>query len=314
MGGGSDQVCRFRRVLLDARARVLAFPNYAHTPAAFLQVETRGVVPEVEAHKYFSQIAAGVLHMHSLGIAHRDLKLENVLLDFTETEVKIIDFGLAHAYQPRADGTGYEVALLKQFCGSKSYCPPEMLAAVPYNGFAVDIYSLGVCLFALVTGFFPLEEACPRDWRFEKLARIQLAGRSTTQAVFALYQRPCPLSDACVRLLDGMLHLDPRKRISLQEVIASDWMASGGKEVAPCAGAGAGGAWSTSAGGASGASGWDKSLEVDMSSLGVERGVGSSSAETFEGVISADEDERALNPTVPKLERQPARSLGPAPG
>ena len=74
----------------------------------FKQVEKRGCLPEDDARRYFAQLVSGVGHIHSCGIAHRDLKLENVLLDFTEQELKIIDFGLAHAYRPRADGNGYE--------------------------------------------------------------------------------------------------------------------------------------------------------------------------------------------------------------
>ena len=273
----------------------------------FKQVETRGVLPEVDSHKYFSQIASGVLHMHSLGIAHRDLKLENTLLDFTEREVKIIDFGLAHAYQPRADGTGYEVTMLRHFCGSKSYCPPEMLASVAYNGFAADIYSLGVCLFALVTGFFPLEEACPRDWRFEKVARTQLAGRSTTRKIFEFYRRPCPLSDACVELLDGMLALDPRKRSSLKEVLAAEWMATAGQNdaVRSPAARGVGGGAPVDGGA------WDKSLEVDMQSLCTLHRCGGASASVSSCDAQIDEKDgwlSAVPPEVPRLERQAARS------
>jgi len=276
----------------------------------FKQVETRGVLPESTAHLYFSQLAAGVLHMHSLGVAHRDLKLENALLDFTERHVKIIDFGLAHAYQPCADGRGYDVETpLRHYCGSKSYCPPEMLASVPYKGFQADLYSLGVCLFALVTGFFPLEEACPRDWRFEKVARTQLAGRSSTRRIFELYRRVCPLSTACVELLDGMIALDPRKRISLQQVLSSEWMLTGGA------------ASSTPAAEQpqaqrSAAPAWDKSLEVDMSTLeAAQRGPTHPGMSSGMMSISYDDDDddelvwRSLvPPTMPKIERQAAVS------
>lgn len=192
----------------------------------FKQVELHGCLPEESARNYFRQLVSGVSHMHTHGVVHRDLKLENALLDFTEKDLKIIDFGLSHAFKHRLDGNGYEPERLKHFCGSKSYCPPEMLASVPYEGYPADVYSLGVCLFALLTGFFPLEEACPRDWRFEKLARTQLAGRSTTHKVFEFYRRPCPLSANAVAVLDAMLQLDPQKRCTLAAVIRAPWLGS----------------------------------------------------------------------------------------
>ena len=304
----------------------------------FKQVEKRGALPEADARKYFTQLVAGVVHLHKCGVAHRDLKLENVLLDLTEKELKIIDFGLSHAYRPRADGNGFEPEALKHFCGSKSYCPPEMLASVPYNGFAADVYSLGVCLFALLTGFFPLEEACPRDWRFEKLARAQLAGRSTTQQVFTFYRRPCPLSPAAVEVLDGMLQLDPRKRWSLEQVCRSEYVqgrAAASAAEAPSsgklivgfpptpegagAGAGAGVGAGSGAGAEVGSAGWDRSLEVDMSLIDApNRGyMSTSSFSSLESTVDPsyydDEDDanvtRSLSPPLPPgVQRQQAVS------
>ena len=188
------------------------------------QVKEHGALPEEAVRHYGTQIVAGVVHLHKCGVAHRDLKLENVLLDLTLTRVKIIDFGLAHLHRPRADGDGYEPEELRDTPGSKSYRPPEMLASVPlYNGFAADVYSLGVCLFGLAAGFFPLEEACPKDWRFVRLARAQLVGKSTVHTIFTWYKKPCPFSPALAELLDGMLQIDLRQRWPLERVRDSDF-------------------------------------------------------------------------------------------
>jgi serine/threonine protein kinase len=104
----------------------------------------------------FDKQVSGVLFMHQCGVTHRDLKLENLLLDKPDGIVKICDFGLAHVYQPVGDGTFAPVRLTR-CCGTKSYTPPEVLAGLPYCGYLCDVWSLGVCLFAMCAGFFPLE-------------------------------------------------------------------------------------------------------------------------------------------------------------
>lgn len=173
----------------------------------------------------FAQLVAGLQHAHACGVAHRDLKLENVLLT-ADGQLKIADFGLAHMHRAKigAEG-GYEPELLREFCGSKSYCPPEMLAAQPYDAFAADVWSLGVCLFALLAGFFPYEEAsAARDWRFNKASKAQLKGLSNTRTIFGFYSRPCPFSAELVELLDGLLRIDPSRRLTLRKVAASPWL------------------------------------------------------------------------------------------
>ena len=66
---------------------------------------------------------------------------------------------------------------------------------MPYDAFAADVWSLGVCLFALLAGFFPFEEATPaRDWRFSKAVKAQLNGLSNTLTIFGFYSRRCPFS------------------------------------------------------------------------------------------------------------------------
>lgn len=190
----------------------------------FDKVLDRGMLGEEYSRSLFKQMLAGVQHMHAAGVAHRDLKLENVILDGDGTP-KWVDFGLAHAHRPREDEPGYEPEMLKMFCGSKSYCPPEIMAGRAYDGFRADVWSLGVCLFAMVTGFFPLEEANGRDWRFPRLHRAQQRGESTTCKVFEFYSRPVHLSPTLVELLDRMLVIDPRGRPSLDEIAASPWLA-----------------------------------------------------------------------------------------
>ena len=141
------------------------FMEVASGGELFDQVIDRGAnaMSEATGRKFMSQLLAGVHHCHSRGVAHRDLKLENVLLT-KDGVVKVIDFGLSHIYAKGGDGEFDRSVLLKEMCGSKSYAAPEVLSGVGYDGFLADVWSLGVCLFAMLSGFFPLDEASPNDW------------------------------------------------------------------------------------------------------------------------------------------------------
>jgi len=103
---------------------------------------------ESETRVFMRQILAAVDFMLRSGVCHRDLKLENILLD-TFGNIKVIDFGLGNFFESSGD------AKLSTFCGSPDYAPPELWEGRPYNGPDVDIWSMGVILFILLTGFIP---------------------------------------------------------------------------------------------------------------------------------------------------------------
>eukprot|EP00962_Isochrysis_galbana_P055622 scaffold27400_cov140-Isochrysis_galbana.AAC.3 len=84
--------------------------------------------------------------------------------------------------------------------------------------------SMGVCIFAMVAGFFPLDEAASSDWRFFRLLAAQANGGSTCEAIFSLYRRSCPFSADLVSLLDGMLTIAPTSRSTLEIVCTSLWL------------------------------------------------------------------------------------------
>jgi len=113
-------------------------------------------------------------------------------------------------------------------CGSKSYAAPEVLSATAlggYDGFACDAWSLGVCLFAMVSGFFPLDEASTNDWRFARLQAEQARHVSTTGVVYGWYKRTTGhLSRELIDLLDRLLTIDPSKRLGLEEVAEHPWV------------------------------------------------------------------------------------------
>ena len=213
---------------LDKHAHLyFIFMELAGGGELFDQVIDRGAnaMPEATARAFFCQMIDGVAYCHLAGVAHRDLKLENVLL--TEAgALKIIDFGLSHVYPRQADKVTVDRSKpLKDVCGSKSYAAPEVLAAKGYDGFAADLWSLGVCLFAMLSGFFPLDEASHNDWRYPKLVEAQKAKRSTTAAVYGWYKRSHKhLSPEVTHLLDGLLAIAPAQRLTMAQTREHPWV------------------------------------------------------------------------------------------
>jgi len=191
----------------------------------FDQVIDRGAnaMPEPVARGFFCQMLDGVAYCHLAAVAHRDLKLENVLLN-EAGQLKLIDFGLSHVYPRLADGSVDRSKPLRDVCGSKSYAAPEVLASRGYDGFAADMWSLGVCLFAMLSGFFPLDEASNNDWRYPKLLEAQRSKRSTTVTVYGWYKRsPKHLSPEIVHMLDGLLCIDPQQRLTMEQTREHAW-------------------------------------------------------------------------------------------
>lgn len=124
-------------------------------------------VTEDLAQFYFRQLIAGLEYIHGQGIVHRDIKPENLLLS-AEGDLKIADFGLCSVYRYK----GKERAL-KGACGSLPYIAPEM-NGTPYHGEGVDVWSAGVCLFALMAGNTPWDEPSSHAPEYKAYVRGQL--------------------------------------------------------------------------------------------------------------------------------------------
>lgn len=105
----------------------------------------RGKLCESEAKYLFYQLCLALDHCHRQGVAHRDVKLENILVT-KDNQVKLCDFGLS---------TPITGQLLEDFCGSVCYTAPEILKFNPYDGRKSDVWSLGIVLFSMLTGYLP---------------------------------------------------------------------------------------------------------------------------------------------------------------
>ncbi|GIK06844.1 hypothetical protein Aspvir_002496 [Aspergillus viridinutans] len=109
-----------------------------------------GPLPVDKVKKIFTQLVGAVAYVHSRSCVHRDLKLENILLDKHEN-VKLCDFGFTREYDGKA-------SYLQTFCGTICYSAPEMLKGEKYAGEKVDVWSLGIILYALLAGELPFDE------------------------------------------------------------------------------------------------------------------------------------------------------------
>ncbi|KAH8159360.1 hypothetical protein CIB48_g8896 [Xylaria polymorpha] len=109
-----------------------------------------GPLPADKVQKIFTQLVGAVSYVHQQSCVHRDLKLENILLDKHEN-VKLVDFGFTREYEGKAN-------YLQTFCGTICYSAPEMLKGEKYAGEKVDVWSLGVILYALLCGELPFDD------------------------------------------------------------------------------------------------------------------------------------------------------------
>ena len=149
----------------------------------------------------FCQIISAVEYCHLKNIVHRDLKIENLLLD-SNMNVKLVDFGFANYFDLKTP--------LNTFCGSPPYAAPEIFIGKKYYGPEVDIWSLGVILYVLVSASLPFDS--------ENLQRLK------NLVLNCKYRIPYFLSSECEHLIKNLLVLNPSKRFKIQQIKAHKWI------------------------------------------------------------------------------------------
>ncbi|XP_037948702.1 MAP/microtubule affinity-regulating kinase 3 isoform X20 [Teleopsis dalmanni] len=181
--------------------------EYASGGEVFDYLVLHGRMKEKEARVKFRQIVSAVQYCHQKRIIHRDLKAENLLLD-SELNIKIADFGFSNEFTPGNK--------LDTFCGSPPYAAPELFQGKKYDGPEVDVWSLGVILYTLVSGSLPFDGSTLRELR-ERVLRGK-------------YRIPFYMSTDCENLLRKFLVLNPAKRASLETIMGDKWMNMGFEE------------------------------------------------------------------------------------
>ncbi|CAI0467670.1 unnamed protein product [Linum tenue] len=136
--------------VLASKSKIYMVLDYVTGGELYDRIAFKGRLSEAEGRKLFHQLIDGVSYCHNHGVFHRDLKLENVLLD-AKGRIKISDFGLS-ALPKHDDG------LLHTICGSPNYVAPEVLRNKGYDGATADVWSCGVILYVTLTGSLPFDD------------------------------------------------------------------------------------------------------------------------------------------------------------
>jgi serine/threonine protein kinase len=166
-------------------------------------VKSKKRLSEDESKRIFFQLIQSVDYLHQHCIIHRDIKLENVLFDKNK-DIKLIDFGFSTV---SADGKK-----LKVFCGTPSYMAPEIVRRTEYEGKPVDIWGLGILLYALLCGCFPFRAKTYPDL-YRRIAR-------------GSFTIPDELSSPVRDLLRQLLTVDAYTRITSTAILRHPWLHS----------------------------------------------------------------------------------------
>ena len=190
--------------VIEEGIKLYLIMEYASGGEVFDFLVTNGRMKEKEARVKFRQIVSAVQYMHGNNIIHRDLKAENLLLD-KDNNIKIADFGFSNHYKIGSK--------LETFCGSPPYAAPELFQGMKYEGPEVDVWSLGVILYTLVSGSLPFD-----GQNLKELRERVLKGK---------YRIPFYMTTECENLLKRFLVLTPTKRGSLKTIMCDKWINTG---------------------------------------------------------------------------------------
>ncbi|OAF70005.1 hypothetical protein A3Q56_02248 [Intoshia linei] len=195
-------ICQLYQVV-ETDSKIYMILEYCPGGELFDYIVAKDKLSEKEAIFYFRQIVSAIKYCHSRGYAHRDLKPENLLLD-TNQNLKLIDFGLC------AKPKGGINEPLSTCCGSPAYAAPELISGKRYKGVQVDIWSMGVLLYALLCGYLPFDDE-----------NIVVVYRKIQNGSYIL---PHWIGKDTTEFLKLMLEIDPKKRATIDTLMRHEWL------------------------------------------------------------------------------------------
>ena len=215
--GVHPSVIEFKEVFLTPKSLAIVM-EYAPGGDLFEYVLTnKSSIPcqglaEDTARWFFQQMIVALDFCHELGIANRDVKLENILLDgaVPVPRLKICDFGYSK--------NEYIDSRPKTVSGTPDYIAPEVLLDDQYDGKKADIWSCGVMLYVMLTGILPF--ARKGDAQSNNLLRLQ---QMFPRIVAANFAQPSHVSVECQQLLSRLLTADPEARITTADILQDPW-------------------------------------------------------------------------------------------
>ncbi len=197
--------------------------EYINGGNLFSYVKKRRKLSEKVAKFLFRQIILGIKHIHSNLIVHRDIKLENILIDMNNN-IKICDFGIGIILSS-------ENQILHSHCGTPVYIAPEIITSTKdkgYKGFPVDIYSAGIVLYIMVSGRLPFDESPDDICEINK--NKDMNKENEIKLKYGLSKREPKylenISDELRDLLKGLLNKDPNKRLNIEQILNHPWFSN----------------------------------------------------------------------------------------
>ena len=194
--------------VIDTQKYVILVMEYVNGGSlhSYLKQHAGRRLPEAEAKRVFKQVVEGIRYCHNRSITHRDIKLENLLLD-EDKNIKVIDFGFSTCIPIDKK--------VKIFCGTPSYMAPEIVQKTEYCGPPADIWALGVLLFIILCGSFPYRGATDQEL-YTKISN------SDYKIPSEVYQQ---LSQEAIDLIALLFSLEAEKRPSARELLVHPWLA-----------------------------------------------------------------------------------------
>ncbi|XP_073159171.1 serine/threonine-protein kinase SAPK10 isoform X1 [Henckelia pumila] len=200
-------IVRFKEVILTPTHLAIVM-EYASGGELFERICNAGRFSEDEARFFFQQLISGVSYCHSMQICHRDLKLENTLLDGSPApRLKICDFGYSKSSLLHSQP--------KSTVGTPAYIAPEVLLRKEYDGKIADVWSCGVTLYVMMVGAYPFEDPEePKDFR-KTIQRILSVQYSIPENI--------NISEDCRHLISRIFVADPAQRITMPQITNHPW-------------------------------------------------------------------------------------------
>ncbi|CAI0553807.1 unnamed protein product [Linum tenue] len=200
-------IVRFKEVILTPTHLAIVM-EYASGGELFERICSAGRFGEDEARFFFQQLISGVSYCHAMQVCHRDLKLENTLLDGSPApRLKICDFGYSKSSVLHSQP--------KSTVGTPAYIAPEVLLRQEYDGKIADVWSCGVTLYVMLFGGYPFEDPEePKDFRktIQRILNVQYNIPDTVQ-----------ISQECRDLIAKIFVFDPAARISIPDIKTHEW-------------------------------------------------------------------------------------------
>ncbi|KAJ8725162.1 hypothetical protein PYW07_016120 [Mythimna separata] len=194
--------------IFQRRAKYFVFLRYAENGDLLDFITQNGAVPENQSRLWMRQILSAIYYIHTMNIAHRDLKCENILIT-SNYNVKLTDFGFSRNVFARGQHIVSET-----YCGSLSYAAPEVLKGVPYLPKLADMWSVGIILYTMLNKALPFNETSVKRL-YEK--QVMRKWRFRTNVVNSL-------STECKQQVTALIEPDPALRPAAGSLFSAPWI------------------------------------------------------------------------------------------